>query len=525
MLDPRDLGLPPHFEEWREGQDDIVLELMESEKPFKALVAPTGVGKSLIYMAYAKALAKMAARPIRAAVLTATKGLQDQLDMFHVAGLKTIKGRANYPCRLLIEEGEKRADCDVGPCKVGVHCDYKEVGCDYFDAYHAAVAANITNTNYAYWLYSHKYSGGLGDFDLLVCDEAHEAPEQVAGYLAVELDIHDLLRWGLPMESCDEIEGWVGWAKDLLTKIPPESGRPPIEVNIIRALKQKLEAMSRMTADGWIMEEKRAKRGVQAVMGYRFEPLWPTDYCSHLFRGIPTVLSSATVTPKTLALLGIEEGMYDWLECESPFPLEDRKVIWLNRKVDGKPVRVDRRSGNPQAWMDRIDDIIGGRLDRKGIIHAVSFSRARDIRQRSKYRRRILTHEDGRTTQETIEKFRTAPPGTVLVSPSVSTGYDFPGSQCEYQIVAKVPFPDTRSPITAARCKADKDYANYLAMTRVVQATGRAVRYVGDRCETFVIDDHWQWFSKRAAKHAPRWFRRAMVRKSSIPIPPPPLGS
>ena len=40
--------------------------------------------------------------------------------------------------------------------------------------------------------------------------------------------------------------------------------------------------------------------------------------------------------------------------------------------------------------------------------------------------------------------------GTVLVSPSVSTGYDFPGRECEWQFICKVPFPDGRAKIQQA---------------------------------------------------------------------------
>ena len=102
--------------------------------------------------------------------------------------------------------------------------------------------------------------------------------------------------------------------------------------------------------------------------------------------------------------------------------------------------------------MNRIDEIVGGRPNRKGIIHTVSYPRAREIMKRSKHRRRMRTHNT-RSTEEAVAMFKQSRDPLVLVSPSVEQGFDFPLDECRFQIIAKLPFVNVYSPIVVARDK------------------------------------------------------------------------
>jgi hypothetical protein len=42
----------------------------------------------------------------------------------------------------------------------------------------------------------------------------------------------------------------------------------------------------------------------------------------------------------------------------------------------------------------------------------------------------------------------------------------------------------------------DPDYANYVAMQKLVQAVGRGMRAPDDWCETLIVDDQFSWFVK-----------------------------
>src|SRR5438552_1565175 len=295
--------------------------------------------------------------------------------------------------------------------------------------------------------------------------------------------------------------GWVGW-----------SGRTRRRGRGMKQLIGMLEELNRRCGD-WVI--------ASGAKGVPLSPLWPAPYAQgSLFLGIPRVmLTSATVRPRTLSLLGIQSEEVEIEDCPSTFPVQNRLVTHI------PTVRLNHRSSETDVllWVMRMDQIIGRRLDRKGIIHTVSYDRARLILERSQYKDLMLTHRAGGVAYA-VSQFKRAKAPSVLVSPSVTTGVDFPDDECRYQIIAKVPFPEVRSTLVRARTEADPEYGLYLAMQSVVQAAGRGVRSQTDWCETYIVDDMWTWFYGRNQGMAPRWFREAVRRSVVIPLPAPPSG-
>ncbi len=254
----------------------------------------------------------------------------------------------------------------------------------------------------------------------------------------------------------------------------------------------------------------------------RFDVSWAADFAeAWLFRHVPKViLSSATMTAHTAALLGIEETAISMYDAGAGFDPKRRPVYVV------PVVRVDHRWTESEQTLlrIRIDQFIEPRvaLGRKGIIHTGSYARRDWIMEHSAHRHRMVTHSRHNASQE-IERFKRAPPGTILVSPSVTTGYDFPGDLCRWQVILKIPFPDTRDPIIAARKTRDKDYPSHVAMQELVQMVGRPVRSADDWAETIIMDAHATWFlnAKKKSQYtlAPRWFWRAVRASDVIPAP------
>ena len=169
-------------------------------------------------------------------------------------------------------------------------------------------------------------------------------------------------------------------------------------------------------------------------------------------------------------------------------------------------------------------------LDRKGIIMVNSYDMAFKLRQMSRHRNRMMWHKRDRlgpsSATEVVRKFKSAPPGTILISPVVSTGYDFKYDQCEFIIIPKVPFIDLRPAVIKARARSDRKYVNYLAMLKIIQQAGRGMRAADDQCETFILDDNFgRWFlpSVRRDKLIAGWFAAAIKSVSLVPPPPPKL--
>jgi Rad3-related DNA helicase len=370
-------------------------------------------------------------------------------------------------------------------------------------------------TNYSYWLFASSYGEGIGAFDMLVLDEAHDAPEELSRFLAIWFGPREIQEIGIPPSK-----GWRGWASRALetTRRNYRETVRQAQAKWTRTLATKLkhyksmgERLRKVTGasdENWIL--------ISNADGYTWHPIIPADHAETLFQRIPkVVLFSATLRRKTMRLLGIPEENSELIEYPSSFPVARRRVTWVPTVDVGR----DTSLSNLRVWAERIDEILAARLDRKGIIHTVSYARADQLLRMSRSGRRFISHGP-RGAREAVKKFKEAGSGAVLVSPSVGTGWDFPGQECEYQIIAKLPFPDRSSEILKARAKRDKSYEGYLTMQEVVQMAGRGMRSEDDQCETFIVDNHWRWFWPANRKFAPGWFRESVRRLGEVPDPP-----
>jgi Rad3-related DNA helicase len=252
-------------------------------------------------------------------------------------------------------------------------------------------------------------------------------------------------------------------------------------------------------------------------------PVWPSDYAEELlFLNIPrVVIVSATLGSKSLDLMGIKKTDYEFFDYSSVFPPERSPVysiptVGLNHKSSQEDIL--------EAFQ-RCDDIIADRLDRKGIIHTVSYKRALEYLEASSFTHVMLTHDNGPgSAMEAARRFKEATAPAVLVTPSMTTGYDFPYSQCEYQIIMKAPFADLTDPVIHARKEKDQSYYEYAMAQTLIQSCGRGMRAPDDRCETFIVDDGVDKVVKRKPGNFPAWFRELYRKQELVPLPPPTLA-
>lgn len=521
------LGLPDKFEEWRNGQDEAVSFVAEAPTRFIGLCCPTGFGKSLAYIAAALADGG------RVAVLTMKKGLQDQLvEDFGAVGLTDVRGMNSYPC-LAADHYKlpRRTTCAEGPCHAGAPCNLKDGGCHYYDALRRALASNLVVTNYSFWMHSYRYGEGLGSFDLLVLDEAHDAPEAVSSFVGVVLDnaeLGSLLDDGRTPEPSAPVRDWTAWGRDQYLKcdtriklvgdrIKDSLSRGldlhPSYFSRLLKLKQllrNLECVATMVGE-WAIE----RSGTRFV---RLDPVWPGVYAErYLFKGISRVaLFSATIRPKTAELLGITKSELSFREWPSTFPLPRRPVIY----VPTISVRHTASDMEMRSWVTRIDQIIRQRLDRKGIIHVTSYARRDLLVGNSEFRRIMLWHGSA-DTAEVVARFKHSHSPAILVSPSLTTGWDFPYQECEYAIIAKVPFPDFTTELARARDRTDANWSKYATMQILVQTSGRGMRAEDDSCEVLAVDDNIAWFVRQFAHYAPKWWLDAYRQSATIPTPLP----
>ena len=515
---PTDFGAPAKFSDWRDGQDNLFWDILDCQQRISIHNAPVGCGKSLAYIAAALAMG------LRVAVVTESKGLQDQISRdFGSVGLFDMRGLQNYTCKALAEGGHLedmwqkrwgRPTCDVGPCTAGLRCDLKDSGCGYFDDYRLACTKQLVSTNYAYWIAIHKYGQGLGTFDMLILDEAHSADTQLSSALSVEFTSKDFkLLCSDPPRIDMPLQNWRMWARVALHRVTTkleffaqgakigqrlddtgaiilvhDTDLPDAtELKAWKKLESKCSILSEST-DDWVIER------VENNGNIRIAPVWVRKYAEmYLFLNIPRiVLMSATVRPKTAALLGLSTDSYEFTEYPSTFPVSRRPIYWIPTvKLNYESTQEELRT-----WVVRIDQIIARRLDRKGIVHTVSYDRQRFLLEHSRFKHLMLFNKAG-NTQDVVQSFRNAPSPAILVSPSVGTGFDFAFDFCRYQIVGKVPFRDHRGAILKMQAKDDPEYPNYLTSQDIIQIYGRPNRDKMDFSETFFVDDQIEWFIDR----------------------------
>jgi ATP-dependent DNA helicase DinG len=495
---PADLGLPPEFVKWNPGQDTALTKLIHTSKRFPVAQLPTGTGKSPLPVALAQFL------DLRVLILTATKGLQDQyINQFKDMGIRDVRGMGNYLCY-----EDTRVNCDEGPCMDGYHCQFRQGGCLYFDAREAAEKARIVVTNYAWWMTQNQKGEDIGEFDLIVCDEAHAIDREVSGFMRIEINEPEVhMPRGEP--SWDR---WQSWAKAAAEVHAAHVKTMPIG-RARRKARRVTERLERLATAGgeWAWEKTHT--------GWAFEPKWSKAHIERLvFKGAPMVLlMSATITPATLGYLGIEPGDYDWIEVPSPFPVNSRLVTHVQSGV-----RLTSRSSQQdiESLVRMVDRLIYNRLDRKIIIHTVSYRRAEDIIAMSEFGDLMMFH-DSRSTARIVAEFKRTAAPAILVSPSVSTGWDFPMDEARCQIILKVPFPDATGDIMRARKDDDPRYISYLVASELQQMVGRGVRKMGDWCETIILDDNITWAYGRNKDMFTAPFKQAFRSISELPPPPP----
>lgn len=513
LLSPGAFNLPSKFIGWRPNQESAILKAINTPRRVLVEICPTGFGKSLVYITSSLLSAN------RTVFLTSTKGLQSQLiNDFRELGIVDIRGRNSYKC-LVLKDG---STCDYAPCIGGYQCPLRVSGCLYFDALKRAQRAKYIVTNYACWMSQNEYGEGFGsNIDYLVCDEAHDIPSIVSSFLTVTLDKSDsIIEDILPRFSPQTIGGWKSWAEAHLDEIEDEieALKSRIILGGDRQLRKRLakyqrlfnnlKVLNKMTPD-WIWD------GTEYSIS--FSPIWPGPYCEDvLFHNIKRVLlTSGSICGKTINKLGLSEDAFEMIEYPHSFPVQNRRLIHI------PTIRVNYRSSDMdlRELVMRIDQIIRGRTDRKGIIHTVSYPRKNFIMTNSKFGDVLISHNN-RGIEAAVRKFKLSSPPAVLISPSVTTGYDFPDDECRYQIIAKLAYPDTRDKITKARTKDDSEYGAWIAMQQLVQTVGRAVRSEDDFAENFILDDNIKWFLPKYSTFAPKWFADSYIGVRTIPQTP-----
>ena len=478
------VGLPYGLT-YRDDQEQIavLIEALLASHRSVFVDAPTGIGKSILAIS-AAAGTYTDDETLPPLILTSNHGLQQQYTSF---GISSITGRKNWPCLLDTTRTAENAICTTAGAPAD--CVHYRV-CPYFVQKRAGLESDIVVTNYHYALKAWGFSPST---PLLIGDEAHSAED----ILRENATLKVYLPGAVKKELIDHTSA-IRLAEDLLNKMnfrfdaseEPDEENAPLQSPREKA-RRKSATLRRMIASN--PDDYVCAVGFDTLQFVPLRGFWPRVPSS-------LYLSATLFDPYVTE----PPGPVAYLRLPSPFPVENRRVYMGNR------ISLTHRSAPYEYEMmaQEIDHIIA-RNPGRGVIHTPSYSLAERLYGLSSYQDEMLMHRGGER-DAAVRQFKDGY-RRILLSPAVSEGVDFPGGECEWQVIAKLPFPDNRDPVVKEIANRTKGLTETQVARTIVQQAGRGVRSKTDVCPTYILDAGFaKWFYPRNRELFPRWFTEAL---------------
>lgn len=505
---------------FREHQEDAVEYILNSEKRFTFLEAPTGSGKSLIAMVAGVAMGGVT-------YSVHSRVLQSQI-VSDFPEAHSLFGRGRYEC-----VANTSLNCDECSHTSQTPCSQKKGGCIYEIEKRAVLGSQLRILNYDYLLSEINYVGRFSNSDFNIIDEADNLESTLINFTTLTFTAYALGRLGLgpfaeslKKTSKDKeslLSSWQTFAEtarqragaiigklsrivDTFTEtISSEQAKVIKErVRVVRLL-EKIKLFMDNVDSSWVLDDSQQSKFI-------FRPLWLTPELAEAFiwrHAKRWVLMSASFLPIHLECkrLGIPMDDVDYLCLPSTFPIE-RRPIHVESVANMTAKTVVKET---PKLISRIRQIVDSHPAEKGLIHAVSYKLANAIIE-GMDSPRLITH-NSTNRQDVLNMFMESDQPLVLVSPSMERGVSFEMDLCRWIIVAKAPFLYLGDRIVAARVYGSRLgnewYAASMLLT-VLQMCGRAMRSEDDFCESYILDAQFKRVYEKKPLYLPGWWKDAV---------------
>lgn len=494
-------GLP--HKTFRPTQWDAIKTIHQAQEQFIIFEAPTGSGKS--------GIATAMGRDDNVTVLVGTLNLLEQYQKY---GFKIIKGRGNYTCALTpkIQEWARdgkmptAADCHYSPmdkCPAADECEYLQVKQE-------ALASNRLAVTYPYAMLSYSVQQRRG---ILVCDECHEAVEQIIGFAEFSIGEYKRQQYNLPsfpFSSYGEsgkgdllsepakllLYAWIDASAKIVIDQAGMIGEDTEEGSRMMQFAQRLERLYLDVSSGdWFLEcgpglvrERMGRNEWRDNYGMRLRALTAQTVAPTLWKNkSKIVLMSATIgDPEPIINeLGIEE--YFWKTYPHAIPVEYRPIYDLGV---GRLTHSELKK-NPGLFQAQANIVAGWIADVnepswRGIVLTSSYFKIQKMLQYLKLSpmlkgRRIMAQSAGVRIDRLAEQFiNDRKPGDILIASIQGFGHgiDLTGDLSRWAVVAGVPHvnPTDRYEILRKKRPGGGKYAWWKAYAAIPQGTGRVSR-------------------------------------------------
>jgi len=532
------------YPEVRPEQSEAIKFILDAfynqNKRFVIIEAGTGTGKSGVGLTVSRfmnvnELSDVGKIPASAGTwfVTTQKILQDQYvrDFGPPAGfMRTIKSSGNYQCKFKgCSCAESRQLLKGEPEHSPFHRACSGHGCVYVKARVAWQQSLESVTNFPYFMTFGNFTDGVACRRLLVIDEAHNVEGELSKFIDVsvsEFFAKRVLHLNIPNPKTQH-QAYTWIRKTYFPKVAAHLAHVKMMLQRFKGLKDKIKQISSLSRqlelleghhtkvskflsvydkDNWVMNVIPAMGKKGRRIEFKVIDVSPFSE-DNLFRfGDRILMMSATILDHQAycECLGIPRDQVAFLEIPSPFPVENRPILY---SPSGRMIRSEIDRTLPKMT-EAVRAILEHHSGDKGIIHTHTFKIANYLKEHLRDSR-ILVH-DSANREHVLEEHLTSDEPTVLLSPSMTEGIDLKDDTGRFQIICKVPYPYLGDPLTKKRMNRWKWWYPLQTAKAIVQSTGRSVRSIDDHAVTYILDEDWQRFYDRNRDLFPKTFRAAL---------------
>ena len=524
----------------REKQDkaiDFIQRAIDAGYRDIVIAAPTGAGKAGL----GSTVCNWAAQPNLdipgekgGYYLVTQKLLQNQMDgeaSKYLSGLNrlvSIKTASEYRC-------PRYGNCAVGRSKGkkphGI-CEPEE--CTYSRQKAAFCAADIAVTNYPYFFTERTYSKQLPSRKVLVCDECHTLEMQIIKFVDI------VVAEALIPEYAPTLMDTDGFPKDIKNV---ETFIPWVAETYLPAVKEQRQITMLLAEDGGEKEQALASKLEQyvqklelALEEYKKEGSWvfwrnedknemleyivrPTNaapFFKNLVADAASVRIYMSAYPGIKSVfcrsLGLAEDDVAWCSLSSSFPVENRKFVAAPL---GSMSKRNVEDSLP-SFFKVLKKIMDKHAGERGIIHCHSYvlgDRIAEFISQTEHAHRLIYPRKGEDRDEAFQQHSNFDEPSIIMSPSMTEGFDFADDLARWQVIAKVPYPSLGDAQVVAKMEEDQEWYNQQVASTILQAAGRVCRSDTDYGVTYCFDADLYQFWNKSKYLFPKWFQKSFIWK------------
>lgn len=506
----------------RESQK-LVLDEIQSRfnAGFKYVIveAPVGSGKSAIAISVSRYFDQ-------AHILTPRKALQDQYYDDFEQYVYIMKGKSAYPCTYKMSDPQKAniarkvrrgqvialfkdtVTTKDGPCLpdniyVRTMCTQYHP-CPYTQALDSAVQHSIIVHNIHSYVFQNSVIGAFEDREILIVDEAHELESTIRGFMTKSFRIRGDL--DLPKDKDKtSISDWIEFLDQDKFK--------PISETAKRDYDESLSILRKFGTTPFVHTKELQSFSHTNFTTFTFIPEFVnTAIPEFVFGGNKRILlMSGTIYDKDTYCksIGISPEDTAFIRVNSEFPVKNRPIYAK------EAYRVDTSFANWDNALEelppKLSPIFEVFKDSKGLIHAPSYKAAEQL-IRVINNPRLVTHSPD-NFQEKLTEFYDSEDPLIFVSPVCQQGVDFKEDRAKFQVILRVPYPNTSDPLTSKKVREDFNWYNHQALVIFGQQLGRINRAPDDFGATVLIDSRFPAFIQKNRSKLPKWLLDAIIYK------------